>query len=117
MIKLLLWTAWADSRNKFAKADDIIKLKQGGKRKMEKMIKKMKKSMFMFCAGLLLLGWLFCAELPGRDARRRYRQKVSSRTKRKAAAAYRGVYGWSRFYLVLHIGCGQRRNEGTGAWI
>ncbi len=85
---------------------------------MEKMIKKMKKSMFMFCAGLLLLGWLFRAELPGAGCPAEVSAKsVSSRTKRKAAAAYRGVYGWSRFYLVLHIGCGQRRNEGTGAWI
>jgi hypothetical protein len=36
MIKLLLWTAWADSRNKFAKADDIIKLKTGGKERWKR---------------------------------------------------------------------------------
>ena len=56
---------------------------------MEKMVKKMKKSMFMFCAGLLLLGWLFAPELPGAGCPAVVSAKVSSRTKRKAAAAYR----------------------------
>ena len=55
---------------------------------MEKMVKKMKKSMFMFCAGLLL-GWLFAPELPGAGCPAEVSAKVSSRTKRKAAAAYR----------------------------
>lgn len=54
---------------------------------MEKMVKKMKKSMFMFCAGLLLLGWLFAPELPGAGCPAEVSAKVSSRTKRKAAAA------------------------------
>ncbi|MEY8427357.1 hypothetical protein AALA00_06465 [Lachnospiraceae bacterium 46-15] len=56
---------------------------------MEKMVMKMKKNMLILCTGLLLLGWLFAPELPGANCPAEVSAKVSSRTKRKAAAAYR----------------------------
>lgn len=56
---------------------------------MEKTVMKMKKHMLMFCAGLLLAGWFFAPELPGAGCPAEVSAKVSSGTKRKAAAAYR----------------------------